>query len=129
VTGPASHEQPVVLMAEDNEMVIRTTNDYLSAYGYSVRIARNGAEALAMARELLPDVILMDIHMPVMDGFEAMRQIRADPSICSTPIIAVTALAMVGDREQCLEAGADDYLSKPVKFTQLIEQIERLRQK
>jgi signal transduction histidine kinase/CheY-like chemotaxis protein len=129
VTGPASHEQPVVLMAEDNEMVIRTTNDYLSAYGYSVRIARNGAEALAMARELLPDVILMDIHMPVMDGFEAMRQIRADPSICSTPIIAVTALAMVGDREQCLEAGADDYLSKPVKFTQLIEWIERLRQK
>ncbi|NTV63022.1 MAG: response regulator, partial [Oscillochloris sp.] len=126
---PPLYEQPVVLLAEDNELVLHTTLDYLAAYGYNVCIARNGAEALAMTRELRPEVILMDIHMPVMDGFEAIRQIRADATIRATPIIALTALAMVGDRERCIGAGADDYLSKPVKFSQLIERIEVLRRR
>ncbi len=125
--GPSADERPVILLAEDNDLARHTTSDYLNARGYDVRTAHNGVEALAMVRELLPETILMDIQMPVMDGIEAIRQIRADQALGALPIIALTALAMVGDRERCLSAGADDYLSKPVKLSHLVERIEALR--
>jgi len=119
-----SPDHPVtVLLAEDNEESINTISDYLGVKGYRVIVARNGAEAVKRAREERPDVILMDIQMPGMDGLEAMRCIRSDVSLATVPIIALTALAMPGDRERCLEAGANDYISKPVNLRGLIEAI------
>lgn len=100
--------------------------DYLESLGYALTIAMNGREALEKAMETQPDIILMDIQMPVMDGLEATRQLRADPHFADVPIIALTALAMNGDRERCLEAGATDYISKPVSLKKLKEMIERL---
>ncbi|RMD77290.1 MAG: response regulator, partial [Chloroflexi bacterium] len=83
-------------------------------------------EALQMAAEWRPDLIIMDIQMPELDGLEAIRQLRAQAAYATTPIIAVTALAMPGDREQCLLAGATDYLTKPISLRRLAQQIERL---
>jgi CheY-like chemotaxis protein len=114
----------VILLAEDNEANITTLSDYLSAKGYRVVVARNGAEAIERAREMRPDLILMDIQMPGLDGLEATRRIRAEPSIAAIPIIALTALAMPGDRARCLGAGANDYMSKPVSLQGLVAAIE-----
>ena len=114
-----SNNAPLILLAEDNEANIETFTSYLTAINYRVIIARNGIEAIAQAKANLPDIILMDIQMPTMDGLEATKQIRLDPNLVDIPIIALTALAMEGDREKCLEAGANQYLSKPVKLRQL----------
>ncbi|MFL5802378.1 MAG: PAS domain S-box protein [Roseiflexaceae bacterium] len=115
---------PTILLAEDNEANITTMLDYLRAKGYQVVVARNGAEAITRAREVRPAVILMDIQMPGMDGLEAIRRIRTQRNVAQTPIIALTALAMPGDRERCLAAGADDYLSKPVSLKRLAMAIQ-----
>jgi CheY-like chemotaxis protein len=88
--------------------------------------AINGLLAVKMARELRPALILMDIQMPVLDGLAAIREIRADPAMAATPIVALTALAMPGDRERCLSAGATDYMSKPVSLKALAEMVNRL---
>ncbi len=117
---------PLILLAEDNEAGISTFKMFLSSKGYRLEIARNGIEAISLAQAKHPDLILMDIQMPEMDGLEAMRQIRLDPSLAKVPIIALTALAMKGDQERCLAAGANDYLSKPVKLTQLVGAIDKL---
>jgi len=109
--------------------VHHTTADYLRTHGYDVRTAHNGVEAVAMAKELRPEVILIDIHMPMMDGLEAIRLIRIDQALVAISIIALTALAMVGDRERCISIGADEYLNKPVKLSQIAEAIESLRRK
>ncbi len=110
----------LVLVAEDNQESYEMIAEYLETMGFQVRHARDGEEALSMAKETSPDVILMDIQMPVMDGLEATRRIKADPALSSIPVIALTALAMRGDRERCLEAGADAYLSKPVSLKKMI---------
>ncbi|WP_322494097.1 CHASE domain-containing protein [Chloroflexus sp.] len=115
-----------LLLAEDNELNLSTMSEYLAARGYELRVARNGREALAVAAEWQPDLIIMDIQMPEMDGLEAIRQLRAQAMYAATPIIAVTALAMPGDRERCLLAGATDYLAKPVNLRRLVERIEQL---
>jgi CheY-like chemotaxis protein len=111
-------------LAEDNEANITTLYDYLTAHGYQVVVARNGAEAVARAREARPAVILMDIQMPGMDGLEATRRIRADRDMPKMPIIALTALAMPGDRERCLTAGVTDYMSKPIGLKGLVAKLE-----
>lgn len=116
---------PLILLAEDNEDNIITITSYLEANSYHLALARNGQEAIDLARLDRPDLILMDIQMPVMDGIEAIRQIRRDPDLASLPIIALTALAMVGDQERCLAAGADEYLSKPIKLRQLVATIQQ----
>jgi CheY-like chemotaxis protein len=88
--------------------------------------AHDGVEAIEKAQETNPQIILMDIQMPALDGLEAIRRLRADPRFDSTPIIALTALAMPGDRERCLEAGASEYMSKPLSLKRLVKTINRL---
>ncbi|MEO0456140.1 MAG: PAS domain S-box protein [Cyanobacteria bacterium P01_A01_bin.114] len=117
---------PLILLAEDNEANISTFSSYLSAKGYRLRVAKNGQTAIALAQSEAPDLILMDIQMPEVDGLEAIRQIRHTPNLTDTPIIALTALAMPGDLGRCLAAGANDYLSKPVKLKQLATKIQQL---
>lgn len=117
-------EAPLILLTEDNESSIEMIGDYLQELGYRVVVARNGAEAVDRAREMLPDMILMDIQMPVMDGMEATRRIRQERETAHIPIIALTALAMRGDHERCLEAGVDEYMSKPVRLRELASTIK-----
>jgi len=112
-----------ILLADDNEPNILVVSDYLQDYGYRVTVAHNGLEALEKAEAVSPDIILMDIQMPEMDGLEAIRQLRQRPRFAPTPIIALTALAMPGDRERCLTAGANEYLSKPVSLKKLVQTI------
>jgi PAS domain S-box-containing protein len=119
---------PRILLAEDNETNIAMIANYLKWLGAEVAVARDGAEALALTRAAPPDVILMDVQMPGMDGLETIRQIRAEAPLAHTPIIALTALAMPGDRERCLQAGANDYLSKPINLKQLADAIHRFVQ-
>lgn len=118
---------PVIVLAEDNETLISNISDYLMMKGYTVVVARNGSEAVERVCESCPEVVLMDIQMPGVDGLEAIKRIRAGGTCSNVPIMALTALAMSGDRERCLQAGADEYLSKPVKLKYLIDTIERFR--
>ncbi|MFM8271181.1 MAG: PAS domain S-box protein [Gemmata sp.] len=117
---------PLVLIAEDNLLNARAIGDYLGSLGYRIEVAANGLQAIELAGEKHPALILMDIQMPQLDGLEATRRLRAQPATASVPIIAVTALAMPGDRERCLSAGACEYLTKPVSLHKLRELIERL---
>ena len=116
---------PLILLVEDNEANIITISSYLTAKGYVIVLANNGEEAIALAQSSKPDLILMDMQMPVMDGLEATRQIRQISSLDHVPIIAITALAMENDVERCLAAGANDYLSKPIKLRQLTKMIQQ----
>jgi len=120
----------LILIAEDNEDNISSISDYLLLKQYRVIIARHGAEAIERAKEERPDIILMDIQMPVMDGLEAIQHLRVDTDfdLKNVPIIALTALAMPGDKERCLAAGANEYLSKPVPLKKLVQMIEELFQ-
>lgn len=108
-----------VLLAEDNADNLEMISHYLQLRGFEVHSAQDGLEAVAVARACLPDIIIMDVQMPELDGLEATRRLRADPKLRRTPIIALTALAMPGDRERCLDAGMDDYLSKPLGLSEL----------
>lgn len=110
----------VVLVAEDNTESYEMIAEYFESMGFQAYRAHNGEEALLIAKEIMPDIILMDIQMPVVDGLEATRKIKADETLSAIPIIALTALAMRGDRERCIEAGADAYLSKPVSLKKLM---------
>jgi signal transduction histidine kinase/ActR/RegA family two-component response regulator len=118
----------LILLAEDNEANVSTFSSYLNAKGYRLIVAKDGEAAIALAKAHTPDIILMDIQMPIMDGLEATKQIRLDPNLANIPIIALTALAMSGDREKCLEVGANEYLTKPVKLKELTVIIQRLLQ-
>jgi CheY-like chemotaxis protein len=110
-----------VLIADDNAINAEALADYLTAFGFHVTQARDGQEAVQVTRLVRPNLILMDAQMPVLSGLEATRQIRADSEVAATPIIMLTALAMAGDRERCLETGANDYVSKPVSMKRLVE--------
>jgi PAS domain S-box-containing protein len=114
-----------ILLVEDTNVVVTLMSEYLTYKGYKMVIARNGLEGVQLAREEYPDLILMDVMMPVMDGLEATRQIRADQSLKNIPIIGLTALAMAGDREYCIAAGMNDYMSKPIKMQDLSDMIEK----
>ncbi|MFN4966683.1 MAG: response regulator [Pseudanabaena sp.] len=116
---------PLILLAEDNEANIITISAYLQAKGYRLIIAKDGQEAVDLILSASPDLVLMDIQMPSMDGIEAIKLIRSKNHLTDLPIIALTALAMAGDREKCLEAGATDYMSKPIKLKQLAATIQQ----
>jgi PAS domain S-box-containing protein len=115
-----------VLVADDDDTNLLLLRDVLEHAGYTVHEAHDGREAVAQANALRPDVILMDVQMPVLDGLAATQAIRASAPIATTPIIALTALAMRGDEARCRAAGADDYLSKPVALPRLLAMMERL---
>ncbi|WP_254031777.1 PAS domain S-box protein [Planktothrix agardhii] len=127
-TTQVSEKFPIILLAEDHEANIITISRYLKAKGYQIILAENGQEAIDQAKLHRPDLILMDIQMPVMDGLEAIQRIREDSDLklANIPIIALTALAMTSDKRKCLEAGANDYLAKPVKLSQLTSTIQEI---
>ena len=114
-----------ILLAEDHESNLMTIEDFLKSRGYEVFSVHDGREVLSKIEEAAPDLILMDIQMPNMDGIEAASRLRADPRYAAIPIIALTALAMTGDRERCLAAGMNEYLSKPFRMNDLIQIIEK----
>ncbi|MGJ5675741.1 MAG: response regulator [Nostochopsis sp.] len=122
-------ESPLILLAEDNQANIDTISGYLESRGYRLVLANNGQQAIDLALAQRPDLIVMDIQMPIMDGLQAMCQIRNNKKSMHIPIIALTALAMPGDRETCLAAGAKEYLTKPVKLKQLTTKIQQLLEK
>jgi two-component system, cell cycle response regulator DivK len=111
----------LVLVVEDNDKNMKLFRDVLQATGYRTLEAGSGEQAVELAVEHLPDLVLMDVQLPGIDGIEALRRLRADERTASIPVLALTALAMSGDRERLLEAGFDDYMSKPVDVIELIE--------
>ena len=117
---------PKILLVEDNEMNRDMLSRRLERRGYRVAIALDGEQGVSMAGSEAPDLVLMDMSLPVLDGWEAARRLKAAPETQSIPIIALTAHAMVGDRERAIEAGCDDYDTKPVEFQRLLEKIETI---
>jgi CheY-like chemotaxis protein len=115
-----------ILLVEDNEMNRDMLGRRLEKRGYQVAIAADGPTGLALARSGSPDLILMDMSLPGIDGWEASRQLKADPATAPIPIIALTAHAMAEDREKALAAGCNEYETKPVELTSLLAKIEAL---
>lgn len=115
-----------ILLVEDNEMNRDMLSRRLERKGYQIVIAVDGGQGVAMARSEKPDLILMDMSLPVLDGWEATRQLKAAPDTQAIPIIALTAHAMASDREQALAAGCNDYDTKPIELPRLLEKIEAL---
>lgn len=115
-----------ILLVEDNEMNLDMLSRRLGRRGFEILIATDGMQGVEMTRRDLPDLILMDMSLPVMDGWEATRRLKGDASTKHIPIIALTAHAIAGDRERCLAAGCDEYESKPVKFPRLLAKIEQI---
>ena len=115
-----------ILLVEDNEMNRDMLSRRLQRRGYEIVVAVDGEQGVAMARTEGPALVLMDMSLPGIDGWEATRQLKADAATRGTPIIALTAHAMAGDREKCLAAGCDDFDTKPVDFERLLGKIQAL---
>jgi len=115
-----------ILLVEDNEMNSDMLSRRLQRKGHEVLIAIDGAQGIKLAQSENPDLILMDMSLPVLDGWEATQQLKALPETREIPIIALTAHAMAGDREKCIEVGCDDYETKPVDFSRLLGKIQVL---
>ena len=115
-----------ILVIEDNEMNRDMLCRRLKKRGYSVRSAVNGKEGMAITETMQPDLVLLDIGLPVMDGWEAIRLLKASAATCQIPVIALTAHAMMGDRERVIAAGFDEYDTKPVEFERLVGKIQSL---
>jgi len=115
-----------ILLVEDNPENRDMLSRRLIRRGYQMSFAMDGAQAVQLTQAELPDLVLMDLSLPVMDGWEATRRLKADPATRAIPVIALTAHAMVGDRERAIAAGADDYDTKPVDLERLLEKIQRL---
>jgi two-component system, cell cycle response regulator DivK len=115
-----------ILLVEDNELNRDMLSRRLSKRGYSVEVSIDGAQAVKMAHSLHPDLILMDVDLPVIDGLEATRRLKADAETRTIPVLALTANAMAGDEERALDAGCDDYDSKPVDIPRLLAKIQAL---
>ena len=115
-----------ILLVEDHEELWDFLSRRLKRRGFEVVLAHDGQQGVDMVRAERPDVVLLDMNLPVMDGWTAARTLRADPETARVPIIALTAHAMAGDRSKALEAGCDDYHPKPVDFSRLLSQIEEV---
>ena len=115
-----------ILLVEDNEMNRDMLSRRLTKRGHEVVIAVDGQQGVDVASTETPEIILLDMSLPVMDGWEAARRLKSDPATQAIPIIALTAHAMAGDREKCIEAGCEDYDTKPVEFKRLLGKIDAL---
>jgi CheY-like chemotaxis protein len=115
-----------ILLVEDNDMIREMMARRLQRRGYQISVAVDGAEGVARAQAEHPDLILLDMSLPVMDGWTATRRLKAAPETRTIPVIALTAHAMAGDRESCLAAGCDEYDTKPVDFARLVGKIQAL---
>ena len=118
-----------ILLVEDNEMNRDMLSRRLERRGYQIEMALDGEQGIKMAQSAKPDLILMDMSLPVVDGWEATRRIKADAKTKSIPVIALTAHAMSGDREKAMQAGCDDYDTKPIDLERLLPKIEALLKK
>src|SRR5207249_2469307 len=121
-------KMPKILLVEDNEMNRDMLSRRLERKGYTITLALDGAEGLQKARAEVPDIILMDMSLPVLDGWEATRQLKADEATRRIPIIALTAHAMANDEQRAREAGCDDFDTKPIELPRLLAKIETLLQ-
>lgn len=117
---------PKVLLVEDNEMNRDMLSRRLMRHGFEVSVALDGQQGVEMASREAPDIILMDMSLPVLDGWEATRRLKASQDTQNIPLIALTAHAMAGDRDRAMQAGCDDYDTKPIEFPRLMEKIDRL---
>lgn len=115
-----------ILVVDDNVKNVRLLKDVLEAQGYTVDSATSGAEGLDLAWQHQPDLVLMDVQMPVMSGTEAMKRLKADPRSHAVPVVAVTALAMTGDEEGLLDEGFDGYISKPIALKAMLKTVRDL---
>jgi CheY-like chemotaxis protein len=119
---------PTILIVEDNEVNRDVLSRRLTRRGFRVLVAADGPAGLAIARTTPPDLILMDLSLPEVDGWECTRRLKLDPSTAHIPVIALTAHAMVGERDRALAAGCDDFDTKPIDFTGLLDKIQALLQ-
>ena len=117
---------PRILLVEDNEMNRDMLSRRLQRKGFEVLIAVDGEQGLTLASTTAPDLVLMDMSLPKMDGWEVTRRLKANPATQQLPIIALTAHAMAGDRDKCLAAGCDDYDTKPIEFSRLLDKVKTL---
>jgi CheY-like chemotaxis protein len=117
---------PRILLVEDNEMNRDMLSRRLSKRGYTVSLAMDGVEGVAVTRATTPDLVLMDMSLPLMDGWEATAELKADPATTRIPVIGLSAHAMDGDRDKAMQAGCDDYDTKPVELDRLLAKIEVL---
>jgi two-component system cell cycle response regulator DivK len=115
-----------ILIVEDNDLNRDVLSRRLASRGFSVVVARDGGQGLALAKSEQPDLILMDLGLPGIDGWECVRRLRASSSTCAIPVIALTAHAMVGDREKALDAGCDEFDTKPIDFAGLLNKMNGL---
>ena len=129
--GPTESPEPqpmakTVLIVEDNELNMKLFHDLLDAHGYKTLQTRNGMEALSLAREHRPDLILMDIQLPEVSGLEVTKWLKEDDELAHIPVVAVTAFAMKGDEERIREGGCEAYISKPISVAHFLDTIRKL---
>ena len=124
--GNGSAPRGGILLVEDDALSLKLMRDVLQAHGYAVAEAARGMDGLALARQEAPDLIVMDIGLPGMDGAEATRTLKADASLGSIPVLAVSAYAMPGDEERMRAAGCDGFMTKPLRFTDFVSEVGRL---
>jgi two-component system cell cycle response regulator DivK len=129
VGGGENQTMRRILLVEDNEMNRDMLSRRLARRGFSILLAADGLEGLQMARAERPDLLLLDMDLPILDGWEAARRLKADAETRSIPIIALTAHAMSGDRERALQAGCDDYETKPIELDRLLAKMATLLEK
>jgi len=123
--GEAASKAKTVLIVEDNELNMKLFHDLLEAHGYNIIGTRDGMEALRIARDSRPDLILMDIQLPEVSGLEVTKWIKEDDRLKSIPVIAVTAFAMKGDEEKIREGGCEAYIAKPISVTNFLETVKK----
>ncbi|HVC55455.1 MAG TPA: response regulator [Stellaceae bacterium] len=116
---------PRILIVEDNELNLKLLHDVLEAHGYVTIAAREGAAGVALAHDSHPDMILLDLQLPDISGYEAVRQLKDDPTTQAIPVVAVTAFAMVGDERKALAAGCDAYIAKPIVLREFLALVAR----
>jgi two-component system cell cycle response regulator len=125
-TDPAALSKPIVLLVDDNDQNLELLEAYLEDLACDIRTARDGLEALESVAKAAPDLILLDVMMPRMSGFQACKKLKADPATRDIPIVIVTALSEVSDVEHAVDVGADDFLSKPVNRLELVTRVRSL---